>query len=429
METNSSKATPTNPNHSKSTAQTRNTMKTNTSFLCLATVLALSITAISLKGRLTSKAGNDAQPTNAHQIQAVITPDVQQVPERDSAISAKGRNNSDLPPLTDSEARILQRLQEGCDAMRYGDAILRKQTLDELDRLLADENRDARGSIAAIRAFLRTGADAETGEPFTVGEQGTLATANTMRVFLMDHLGSLCRETGRSDALDAAHEVFGRKDSADEWAISLRNMAWLDNNSGDYLRQRLSEMLTYEPWVQQPTTGMMEAFDIAVHTTATDLIPVMGEFASTTESPLNQASSVALDRLAERHPAETASWLLNQPGALDATPQVRADLFAKLDPADAAQRQLIESYLGRNDISVEERAKCLDSLAAPGSFVSQSLLTQPQTPPTAEREALRLAGLRDTCEKWLEDGRFSDLKSQITEIVARTTANKSESAD
>ena len=70
-------------------------------------------------------------------------------------------------------------------------------------------------------------------------------------------------------------------------------------------------------------------------------------------------------------------------------PFVRADYFAKANLAERAQRDAVEQYLQRGDVAAAEKAKFLRAIAAPGSFVSDSLLST-----SAPREDGVVAGCR-----------------------------------
>src|SRR5207302_3696307 len=133
--------------------------------------------------------------------------------------------------------------------------------------------------------------------------------------------------------------VLQTKNSADEWSVSLRNVAWSEQNSASFLSAKFQEMLSYQPWLEKPSTGMLEAFDVAVYTKDTSLMPRLAELLRGGSVPLQQASGVALDRLAESAPLKVMTYLNNNPGAMADRPLVRADYFANADVSDPAHKQ------------------------------------------------------------------------------------------
>jgi hypothetical protein len=76
-------------------------------------------------------------------------------------------------------------------------------------------------AVAEIRRFLDSKADAPTHSGFKVGRTGLLDEAPTLRTFLLDELARL----DPSAAGEYAKVILANKDSPDEWAVALRNLA------------------------------------------------------------------------------------------------------------------------------------------------------------------------------------------------------------
>jgi hypothetical protein len=278
---------------------------------------------------------------------------------------------------------------------------------------------DPRQAIAAITAFLATGQDARTGQDFAIGPGGQLDNAPTLRVFLLDLLGSLARQIRSGDAAAIARTILESKSSADEWAISLRNIAWHDPNATAFLSGKMREMLGYEPWLQSPSSGMLEAFDVAVFTKDPALISPLADALLSNRSRQQRADAISLDRLAELAPLEVMTYLNANPAAMTDRPFVRADYFAKADVAQPAQRQALEVYLSRPDVSGAEKAKLFEALATPSSFISENLLTTPIPEPD---EAARNGAIAQMTSDWLAKRRFPELAPQITALQQRIEA-------
>lgn len=289
----------------------------------------------------------------------------------------------------------------------------------DLATLKRDLSRaEPREAIIAISTFLQSGRDAKTGHEFSVGAGGALDGAPTLRVFLLDLLGSLARPLRSDEAATIARTILESKSSSAEWAISLRNVAWNDPNAAPFLSGKIREMLSYEPWLQSPDPGMLEAFDVAVFTRDPTLIAPLAEALRSDRPPLQRAAAIALDRLAERAPFEVMTYLNANPGAMSDRPFVRADYFAKADLSQPAQRQAVEVYLQRADIANAEKAKMIEALAAPASFVSESLLTTAAPEPD---EATRNATIAAVTTEWLAGKQFLELRPQIAELHRQIT--------
>lgn len=272
--------------------------------------------------------------------------------------------------------------------------------------------------IEAIRQFLATGEDAAIGERFSVGPGGLLAGSPTLRIFLLDVLGQLSRPAGGGAGAEIAREILSKKESPDEWAVALRNLAWDEPKSLPFLASKMHEMLAYEPWTATPTSGMLEAFDVAVFSRDASFVPTLGELARGGNSAIQRAATVALDRLAENSPLTVMQYLNAHPATIADLPFVRADYFAKANLGDAEQRKAVEVYLDRADVTVAEKTKFLHAVASPGSFVSDSLLSTSLPP---ENAAARYAGIAGTATDWSRANRFPALAEHVQWLLQRVT--------
>jgi len=307
-------------------------------------------------------------------------------------------------PLAATLEKLLILLQTGTATDSDLEAL--KRTLLAADPALA---------TTAIREFLATGRDARTGLDFALRPGGDLA-APTLRVLLMDVLGRIAKRDGTDAAAKLARETLDKKDSADEWAIALRNVAWHAPASTSYLATKAREMLAYAPWRAAPTGGMLEAFDVIVFTKDASFTADLAGAQTDPNEQLRHAAEVALDRLAAASPLDVMTYLNTHPATLAERPMLRADYFAKGDLAVPGQKTALEYYLGRPDVAVAEKTKLLKALATPASFVSENLLTAPPPEPDdASRERIILAATRE----WLTGNRFPQLQSQLLSLQRR----------
>jgi hypothetical protein len=273
-------------------------------------------------------------------------------------------------------------------------------------------------AIAAIRQFLKSGQDASTGLRFKVGEGGLLTEAPSLRTFLMDQLGTLSQEAQTADAAEVAKETLSSMTSADEWALAMRNLAWSDpDGSKPYLAEKVREMINYAPWQQNPTGGYLEAFDVAAYagdgSLAGDLAPL-----ASTNSPVQRAALVALQRLSSLAPEQMAGYLNANPTVLSGLPMLRADYMGSLNLSDPAQEQEAETYLNRSDVTEAEKEKFLGRLATPAGFVSDTLLTPSDT--TSTSIFAHQAMVNQAATSWLASGAFPALTAPLQALVQRT---------
>jgi len=295
------------------------------------------------------------------------------------------------------------------------DATRQKQWLALLRETLAAGSTNE--VSAAIRRFLATGVDAPTGQGFKLGKNGFLTEAPTLRTWLMDYLAQI----DPAAAAAAARLVLSTKDSPDEWALALRDLA-LGDPSPDgraLLDQKIGEMLQYAPWLQNPSTGFLEAFDVAVYLGDPRLLPTLSDLVRQPDNPdLAHAAFLAMDRLVINQPAPMLTSLAADPNSLRGFENTRADFFARADVRDPQQRQIVENYLLNPQISAAEKSAFTGIFPNANYMISDNLLTPNQTPDRAAligRDAASLQAL----QQWLADPRFAALQPGLANAEQR----------
>jgi hypothetical protein len=324
--------------------------------------------------------------------------------ENGSAASPRFSESRGLSPA-DFLSHIFDRLRSG--NLQRGDlAALRRM-------LLAADPHEA---MAAILSFLATGQDARTGESFGIQKGGGLSGAPTFRVMLLDLLGRIARGAGSDDAAAFSRALLTRKTSADEWAIALRNVAWNSPDDRAFLAAKMHEMLDYQPWRQQPSAGFLEAFDVIVFTKNATFSADLAAMVTGEDDSLTRAAAAAMDRLSEMAPLDVMNYLNGHPTEFADRPFLRADYYSKADLSQFQQRQAVEAYLARSDVTVAEKQKLLSVFASPGSFVGDTLVTNStddDDPPQ------RTAALRAAVGDWLKADRFPDLANSLAQLQQR----------
>lgn len=295
--------------------------------------------------------------------------------------------------------------------------LLRKEAtpadFDALRRLLL--SADPAQAIAAITAFLKTGEDAPSGIELAIGANGALTGAPTMRVFLMDLLGQIAQKSGSDAAAAVARTVLETKTSPEEWALSMRNVAWHEPQATAYVGGKMREMLAEPAWNSTPSAGFLEAFDLIVFTGDPSFIPQLADLARGGLSDLQRAALMALDRMADSSPLAVMSFLNEHPNELADQPMLRADYYAKADLSQPPQRAALENFLARGDVSFDEKKKVVTALASPASFVTEGLVTPPV--PAVDDNARRQAYVNVVTD-WVNRRRFPDLLPALQQVQA-----------
>jgi hypothetical protein len=226
--------------------------------------------------------------------------------------------------------------------------------LQELrERIRAADNQAA---TEAIVDFLKSGKDAPTRLPFVVGPEGGMETTPTLRTALLDLLPSL----DPTVALETARGVMDGKNSPDEYALALRNLAWNDAE-GDLkkeLSDRLEQMIDVKDWVINPSSGFLEALDAGVEISTKQsfdsIVRLDSESLAASNEALVRASFIALDRMVLRNPSLLVDTYSQDPEMSGLSPDQRASLLSRLDIADPAQRNVFVNYLSASNHGVGE---------------------------------------------------------------------------
>jgi hypothetical protein len=270
---------------------------------------------------------------------------------------------------------------------------------------------------AAIRRLLDAKTDAPTGQGFKIGGSGALLEAPTLRTLLLDQLAALDPVA----AAAYARTVLSSSTSPDEWAIALRNLARGDTSAAAraLLEAKTAELLGNQAWQREASVGYLEAFDTAVHLGGTTLLPPLTELVSRKDNPaVAHAAYLTLDRLVINQPVQTLATLNDHPEWMTGREETRANYFARADVGDAAQRQLVESYLlaaARDPAELQAFAGVFPNA---NFMISHNLLTSNPTldgTTLARRDQAALAVVNE----WLNDPRFAQLQPQLERMQAR----------
>jgi hypothetical protein len=290
-----------------------------------------------------------------------------------------------------------------------------RQTLGLLKRqLLAADQALAFGWI---RKQLAKKEEVLTGLEFTIGRDRSLSGWPTFRVFLLD----LVREIDAVAAATLAREILQVSNSADEWAVALRNLALeaSSNDDRDWLKAKTVELLRNEAWRGHPSVGYLEAFDLFVFTQNTEVIPELVSMTENHAQPgVRHAAYLTLDRLVLVRPEPALKLLVNTASMHPGSGRMISNMVARADVRDQAQLQLVERYLLDGRRSTVELQSFCNVFPNANFSVSNNLLTEKPTFEGADM-ALRDRQSLMIVTAWMEDPRFARLHPMLRTTFLR----------
>jgi hypothetical protein len=255
---------------------------------------------------------------------------------------------------------------------------------------------DQETSARAVSSFLLSRRDAPTGMGFAVGPDGVLAAAPSLRTALLNWHPTLDPLV----SLEMAREILKTTDSADEYAVALRNLAWndLDGDLKPELSAAFQNLLGRRDWREAPTAGYLESFDVAVALGDASTFQRLADFANPDahDPSLVRAACMSLDRMILREPGHVTDAWNTDPQWLDQAPMQRASLLSRLDIRREKDRAVFLDYLSSDRMTAEER-EYFEALYPNGNHLHGHRLvtTNEKSPTIDERVAMDREILRE----------------------------------
>lgn len=274
---------------------------------------------------------------------------------------------------------------------------------------------DSREALEWIQAYLDSGEDRSTGLSFVIGADGQLSEWPTIRTFLIDQLLALDPDK----AAVISRGILDSPTTPDEWAICLRNVGRVEEVSGnhEYLRAKTEELIRNPEWMQSPSIGYLNAFDVLVHAGADESTPLLSELLQRKDrKDLAHAGFLTLDRLVQRKPAEILTRLSTDHALQQSRPEMVSQQFARADLREPDQKSIVRRWLldpGRTPTELRSFASVYPNQ---NRFVSHNLLTSEiQTPAFADHDRAALEQIRE----WQVDPAFSSILDHLRAMEAR----------
>ncbi|MCL4181495.1 MAG: hypothetical protein KJ072_27625 [Verrucomicrobia bacterium] len=304
---------------------------------------------------------------------------------------------------------VLREEVQGRPAMRESPVLAEAGSVREWIREWQDRSSTLPRSQAAaeLSELLRSGRDGPTGLEFRVGPGGFLQAAPTLRVWLLDELGRV----DPAMAVVEARAVLARSESPDEWAVALRICATADGTAAGqaWVREQARELIRREAWLESPSIGLLEAFDLFVYTRDVEAVPELAALVRRKENrAVAHAAYVAVDRMLLVSPEPVLEMLIAEPALLEGRETTRGNYVARADVSDPGQRRLVEEYLLDPRRSWEELEAFAGVFPNANLMVSHNLLTSVPAWSGAELRRRDLAAA-EVVGKWAADRRFERL--------------------
>ena len=274
-------------------------------------------------------------------------------------------------------------------------------------------------AAATLIAWLDAGVDAPTLLGFKVGAEGVMDEAPTFRTNLLDLLG----QTDPVASLAYSQDLLAAKPGPEEYALALRNLAWLnpDGAQTDLIRQSFLSLLTDPELSAHPTAGYLESFDVAVSVANADLVRALLANQSTQlgNDVLSRTTFIALDRIMLRTPDAILDAFAADPRFLADQPNWRASLLARLDPSDPAQVEQLRNYLLNTPHADTELGYFADIYPLANFFEGNRLVTDWETVNLAQTVQERDAAARKLMEGLQANPDFKAVGPSIETILQR----------
>lgn len=305
-------------------------------------------------------------------------------------------------------------------------AALWRETSELIEiEILLNKKRSLR---EALSSYIKSDNNVQFQIPFSVGEDGRLSNAPSLRIFALDLLGVV----HKSEADSTCRELVKSSDDVSEIAICLRNIAWGDlSDARSILLDKANELVRQANPKAEHSPALLHLFDVFVYTKDISAIPFLASLQTkATNVAFSEAAHLALYKIAQRMPNEVARVILDNPEYLNDYPKARADLLALVDISDATGREAVESYLLSKEGAVDELDQFVNIYPNRNLFLSDSLLTEYDNelrapyeergwgPRSKDSRYLLNRKYLDVVTSWVGDSRFSKVKEPILELQA-----------
>jgi hypothetical protein len=264
-----------------------------------------------------------------------------------------------------------------------------------------------------LAELLASGEDLATGMEFKVGPHGMLDGWPTLRVFMLDVLATADPEM----AAATARGVLAVTGSAEEYATALRSLTrWGAGRAEDgELLGHFDRMLGRDDW--QARSGLVEALDLARWIGSPEAVRRLAGWQG---HPA--VKEMALGEFAADHPAAMMRVLAEGGPLVERLDgKSRAQLAARADVADPAQRAAVEGYLRDAAVTAAEVSAFFQVFPLRSATTGYRLYGK--TPAPYHREGIAAGDLAalEMAERWAGDPALAAHREEILALRGRLT--------
>ena len=276
-------------------------------------------------------------------------------------------------------------------------------------------------ATALLQLWLQAGIDLPTGVRMQVGPGGQILGAASLRAAVLDWLGTF--DPIAAAALGRARLAAGTEGiDPDSWVIHLRNLAQRANDptSLDRVRAAFLELTHQNAWMEVPGAAVAEAMDVAVFLKDSGLVPTLAQLSAPAAHPvLQHAASLALERLMDAQPLDSARALLESKEGQAMDPRLRASLLARVNPANAEAKALLTDYLASARPGSTETTGFLAAFPNLNQSLSHNLLSAGHDTVTTINSAAHLQRALTMVRAWRANPLLAGHAQTLRETEAR----------
>ncbi|MGB0372151.1 MAG: hypothetical protein ACPGN3_12525 [Opitutales bacterium] len=265
-----------------------------------------------------------------------------------------------------------------------------------LDKLLNAENEKAvMDAVKTLRAYLNDnddaakvlselwgsldGADSLVAD-FTIDRSGNLQAGTSARAIVLN----LLSEFYPAFALEEAQGLLSNSNDSELHSVAMQTVSRLSGRQPAVdadMYDAIVHHLTRVEWLSEPTAGYLHGFDLAVAHPSSNQAPILMNLESgAAEESVQYAARLVLDRWSQQDYVWTTEEMRNSDGFWEVDYRLRAQTFARANPASDAETASLISHLEDPRTSFEEAQRIISLYPLISNHVSYNLVTTSQAP-------------------------------------------------
>ncbi|MCB0320980.1 MAG: hypothetical protein KDD60_08640, partial [Bdellovibrionales bacterium] len=239
-------------------------------------------------------------------------------------------------------------------------------------------------AISGLQNYLRSDKNTQIMPRFALTEDHPVASPASSRAIALSLLGNL----DISKAIESERDGYiGGIERPEEAALMIRNVALAAPSENQrVVMNRFLELLASQKLQTEENSALLESFDAVVYARATDEIERLFRMSSSrAHKALSWAAHLAIFRLVETAPVESARELLKTIPLSTEYPEGRASIFSILDISEPEQERAVLTYLKDTNVTESERRVFSERYPSFDGFDTVNLFLTTALPPPSSR--------------------------------------------